>query len=83
MAGAERVFNVMDETLEEEDEQDALKITSTVGHIIFDNVSFAYEATPILKNISFEAKPGEKIAFVGHTGAGKTTIINLISRFRL
>ncbi|AXI08811.1 multidrug ABC transporter ATP-binding protein [Oceanobacillus zhaokaii] len=81
VAGAERVFNVMDETLEEEDEQDALKITSTVGHIIFDNVSFAYEATPILKNISFEAKPGEKIAFVGHTGAGKTTIINLISRF--
>ncbi|RDW15965.1 ABC transporter ATP-binding protein [Oceanobacillus chungangensis] len=81
VAGAERVFNVMDETPEEDDEEDALEIKSTSGHIIFDNVSFAYESTLILKNISFEAKPGETIAFVGHTGAGKTTIINLISRF--
>ncbi|RDW18293.1 multidrug ABC transporter ATP-binding protein [Oceanobacillus arenosus] len=81
VAGAERVFNIMDETPEENDEQDAAEIASTTGHIIFDNVSFAYEAAPILKNISFEAKPGETIAFVGHTGAGKTTIVNLISRF--
>ncbi|MBY7143131.1 ABC transporter ATP-binding protein [Virgibacillus sp. NKC19-3] len=81
IAGAERVFNVLDETQEEIDEKEANTLPSTKGHITFDNVSFAYEETPILKNISFEAKPGETVAFVGHTGAGKTTIINLISRF--
>lgn len=81
IAGAERVFQVLDETPEAEDEKDAIEIKETKGHIVFDQVSFAYENTPILKNISFEAKPGETVAFVGHTGAGKTTIINLISRF--
>ncbi|UJL47647.1 ABC transporter ATP-binding protein [Virgibacillus sp. NKC19-16] len=81
IAGAERVFNVIDETQEETDENAAKTLSSTNGHVTFDNVSFAYEETPILKNISFEARPDETIAFVGHTGAGKTTIINLISRF--
>ncbi|WP_373895716.1 ABC transporter ATP-binding protein [Virgibacillus sp. CBA3643] len=81
IAGAERVFNVLDETQEETDESEAKTLPSTNGHITFDNVSFAYEETTILKNISFEARPNETIAFVGHTGAGKTTIINLISRF--
>lgn len=81
VAGAERVFNVLDEKQEEMDEQHASEIDQTDGHIIFDNVSFAYEEDVILKNIHFEAKPGQTVAFVGHTGAGKTTIINLISRF--
>src|SRR5699024_5418804 len=78
---AERVFTIMDEKPEEMDEQDAKELPSTLGHVVFDQVSFGYEDTPILKQISFEAKPGESIAFIGHTGAGKTTIINLISRF--
>jgi ATP-binding cassette subfamily B protein len=81
VAGAERVFNVIDEKQEETDEQQAREIAQTNGHITFENVSFGYEDETILKNISFEAKPGETVAFVGHTGAGKTTIINLISRF--
>ncbi|PAV29166.1 multidrug ABC transporter ATP-binding protein [Virgibacillus profundi] len=81
VAGAERVFNVIDEKQEETDEDHAKELTSTTGHVAFEDVSFAYEETPILKNISFEARPGETVAFVGHTGAGKTTIINLISRF--
>lgn len=81
VAGAERVFRVMDEKQEETDEKAAKELTTIKGHIQFDHVYFGYENTTILKDISFEAKPGESVAFVGHTGAGKTTIINLISRF--
>ncbi|GAA0333897.1 ABC transporter ATP-binding protein [Oceanobacillus oncorhynchi subsp. oncorhynchi] len=81
IAGAERVFQVMDETQEEIDEDEAIDLPDTKGHLVFDHVGFGYESADILNDISFEAKPGETIAFVGHTGAGKTTIINLISRF--
>jgi ATP-binding cassette subfamily B protein len=81
IAGAERVFHVLDETPEKTDETDAVEIDETDGHIVFDQVTFGYGDTPILKDVTFEAKPGETVAFVGHTGAGKTTIINLISRF--
>ncbi|WP_026905767.1 ABC transporter ATP-binding protein [Paucisalibacillus globulus] len=81
VAGAERVFNVMDEVEEELDEGKAMDLLKTKGHLKFENVSFGYEDELILNKINFEAKPGESVAFVGHTGAGKTTIINLISRF--
>ncbi|MEN2767612.1 ABC transporter ATP-binding protein [Ornithinibacillus xuwenensis] len=81
VAGAERVFNVIDETQEELDEEHAQELPETKGHVKFENVSFGYEKEAILDHISFEAKPGQSVAFVGHTGAGKTTIINLISRF--
>src|SRR5699024_10792631 len=81
IAGAESVFNVMDEEQEEMDETRAVDLPTTTGHFIFDQVSFGYEDATILKQISLEARPGETVAFVGHTGAGKTTIINLISRF--
>lgn len=81
VAGAERVFSVIDEEQEERDEQSARDLNHTKGHFSFTDVSFSYEDTPTLKNINFEAIPGETVAFVGHTGAGKTTIINLISRF--
>ncbi|SFD39364.1 ATP-binding cassette, subfamily B [Lentibacillus persicus] len=81
VAGAERVFNIIDQEQEETDEKDARAITTTDGRVDFNSVSFAYENTPILKNINFTTEPGQTVAFVGHTGAGKTTIINLISRF--
>src|SRR5699024_11110516 len=82
IAGAERVFSVLDEKQEESDEENAARLERANGHFRFNDVSFSYgEDTPVLKNIAFEAKPGQTIAFVGHTGAGKTTLINLISRF--
>ena len=81
LAGAERVFKVMDEGPEAADAEDALD-SGIIGHVILENVSFGYvpEKT-VLKNISLYAKPGQKIAFVGSTGAGKTTVTNLLNRF--
>ena len=81
LAGAERVFKVMDEAPETPDVEDA--ITDEIkGHVIMENVSFGYDPEKIvLKNISLYARPGQKIAFVGSTGAGKTTITNLLNRF--
>jgi len=81
LAGAERVFNVMDADPEEADAPDA--ITEPIeGHVIMKDVTFGYvpEKT-VLKNVSLYAKPGQKIAFVGSTGAGKTTVTNLLNRF--
>jgi len=81
LAGAERVFEVLNEEPEKNDEA-TINMDSIKGHIVLDNVSFGYtpEVT-VLKNISLYAKPGQKIAFVGSTGAGKTTVTNLLSRF--
>ncbi len=82
LAGAERVFHVMDEEPEPADEKDAIVLDPMEGHVVFEDVTFGYvpEKT-ILKHISLYAKPGQKIAFVGSTGAGKTTITNLLNRF--
>ena len=81
LAGAERVFNVIDETPEEPDAENAID-EPIKGHVIMENVSFGYNPDKVvLKNISLYAKPGHKIAFVGSTGAGKTTITNLLNRF--
>lgn len=82
LAGAERVFAVMDEAPEPADDPEAVELNPMAGHVVLDHVTFGY--TPekmILKDISLYAKPGQKIAFVGSTGAGKTTITNLINRF--
>ncbi len=81
LAGAERVFNVMDAEPEAPDAPDATE-EPIEGHVILKNVSFGYTPDKIvLKNISLYAKPGQKIAFVGSTGAGKTTVTNLLNRF--
>ena len=81
LAGAERVFNVMDEAPEEADAADAVD-SEISGHVVMENVTFGYVPDKtVLKNISLYAKPGQKIAFVGSTGAGKTTITNLLNRF--
>lgn len=82
LAGAERVFKIMDEQPEPEDAPDAVTLNPCKGHVILQDVTFGYDPDKvILKNISFYAKPGQKIALVGSTGAGKTTITNLITRF--
>ena len=82
LAGAERVFAVMDEIPETPDAPDAQDIPEMRGDVVFENVTFGYNPDKvILKNISLYAHPGQKIAFVGSTGAGKTTVTNLLSRF--
>lgn len=81
IAGAERVFEVMDMPSEYGDDKES-ELPRLSGEVKFDNVSFGYKPdAPILRGVTFEAKPGEKIALVGPTGAGKTTIVNLLTRF--
>lgn len=82
VAGAERVFEVLDEKEEEKDVLGAEELVSPKGEVIFENVTFGYnKENPILKNVSFYAPAGSNTALVGPTGAGKTTIVNLITRF--
>ncbi len=82
LAGAERVFGIMDAEPEVPDAEDAKKADGMKGFVEVKDVTFGYNPDKvILKNISLYAKPGQKIAFVGSTGAGKTTITNLLNRF--
>lgn len=82
VAGAERVFEIIDEQEEPEDVPGSVELENPKGHVVFENVSFGYRPdVPILKNISFESKEGSSTALVGPTGAGKTTIVNLLTRF--
>ena len=82
LAGAERVFAVMDTESETADDKDAVELKDVKGDVVLDNVTFGCNPDKtILKNISLWAKAGQKIAFVGSTGAGKTTITNLLNRF--
>ncbi|WP_370832032.1 ABC transporter ATP-binding protein [Clostridium sp.] len=81
LAGAERVFEVIDEE-KENDKVDAIDIGNIEGHVELKDVTFSYtNGKEILKNVSLEAKKGEVIAIVGPTGAGKTTIVNLLTKF--
>lgn len=82
LAGAERVFEVMDAEEEVADDEEATDMTVTTGTVKFERVSFGYrEDQMVLKAVSFEVDAGETVALVGETGAGKTTIVNLITRF--
>ncbi len=82
VAGAERVFEVLDEEEETKDEEGNEDLDGVYGEIEFKDVSFSYEeGGNTVNDISFHASPGETVALVGPTGAGKTTIINLLSRF--
>ena len=82
LAGAERMFNIMDEEEEYPDNEGKELLKQVRGHVEFRNVSFGYDENKlVIKNFNLEANPGETIALVGPTGAGKTTIINLLTRF--
>ena len=82
LAGAERVFSILDLDPETPDVENARSADGMKGHVELKNVTFGYDPDKvILKNISLYAKPGQKIAFVGSTGAGKTTVTNLLNRF--
>lgn len=81
-AGGERVFSVIDTESAVKDSPDALPMPEIKGHVKFDNVTFRYGEGPIvLENFNLEIQPGETIAIVGDTGAGKTTIVSLLNRF--
>ncbi len=84
ISAAERIFDILDTQADIRDREGAGRLPALKGEVEFSHVSFAYSDEPdklILKDVSFTAKPGETIALVGPTGAGKTTIVNLISRF--
>ncbi|MFW2487426.1 ABC transporter ATP-binding protein [Clostridium chromiireducens] len=82
LAGAERVFEILDSEEETADIENAIVIEYPKGDVTFESVCFSYDkSTPILKNVSFDVKAGETVALVGETGAGKTTIVNLLTRF--
>ncbi|MDD4753067.1 MAG: ABC transporter ATP-binding protein [Desulfitobacteriaceae bacterium] len=82
IAGAERVFEVMEEEVEFSQEEGEVPLKDVSGKVVFQDVTFGYQKDlPVLKNISLTAEPGQTIALVGPTGAGKTTIVNLLTRF--
>lgn len=84
VAAAERIFEVLDTDSAISDKEDATELSDITGQVTFKDVTFAYSDAPdikVLENVNFTIAPGETIALVGPTGAGKTTIVNLISRF--
>lgn len=86
MSAAERIFDILDTEPDIVDGKDVEELPEVKGAVTFDHVSFTYDKgtpseTKVLNDVSFQVKPGETIALVGPTGAGKTTIVNLISRF--
>ncbi|MBN1874500.1 MAG: ABC transporter ATP-binding protein [Anaerolineae bacterium] len=82
LAGAERVFEILDEVPELIDAPDAMPLEKVRGDVVFDDVCFGYKSdVPVLKHVTLHAESGQTIALVGPTGAGKTTIVNLLTRF--
>ncbi|MSO56812.1 MAG: ABC transporter ATP-binding protein [Acidobacteria bacterium] len=88
MASSERIFQLLDQRVAIESPKSEIQSPEpgalspeAKGHIAFENVSFAYAAEPVLRNVSFEVRPGERVGIVGATGAGKSTLISLLLRF--
>jgi len=80
-AGAEKVFELLDEPVVISERPGAITLPSVRGEVEFREVSFSYGREPVLHEVSFHADPGEMVAMVGHTGAGKTTVASLLTRF--
>ncbi len=82
MAASERIFNLLDNEPDIQDTPGAVELPPIQGHVRFENVRFSYkDGEPVLRGITLAAQPGQRIAFVGETGAGKSTIIRLLARF--
>jgi ATP-binding cassette subfamily B protein len=82
MAGAERIFELLDTAPDQTDSPHAKDLSRVSGDVRLEDVTFSYEpGVPVLKDVSIHARSGERVALVGHTGAGKTTLVNLLSRF--
>ena len=81
MAAGEKIFELIDEPLEVEDRPDAGVLPRIEGRVEFDGVTFGYNGTDVLHGILFDVAPGQRVALVGPTGAGKTTTVNLLARF--
>jgi ATP-binding cassette subfamily B multidrug efflux pump len=82
LAGAERIFELLDEPIRQTDAPDAIEMPPVEGRVEFDDVNFAYRnGEPVLENVSLVIEPGRMVALVGETGAGKTTVASLIARF--
>lgn len=82
LASGEQVFKILDERNDITDKPGAITMPRGQGHVQFEDVSFGYDSTtPVLEHINLSVQPGQKVAFVGHTGAGKTTMIKLLLRF--
>ena len=81
IAGAERVFSIIDQAPEIRNKAGAVVLPKITAGIEINNVTFCYEIAPVLKNINLKIRSGEVIAFVGMSGGGKTTLVNLIPRF--
>lgn len=82
LAGAERIFEILDTRPDQTDAPHAVQLDRVTGEVEFEHVTFSYvPGVPVLQDVCLHARPGECIALVGHTGAGKTTLVNLLSRF--
>ncbi|RYZ38779.1 MAG: ABC transporter ATP-binding protein [Myxococcaceae bacterium] len=82
LAGAERIYGILDETPEPPDAPDAVELGPLKGQVVFEGVSFGYDPErPVLRDVSFRLEPGQTLALVGRTGAGKTTVASLVPRF--
>ena len=80
-ASGERIFEVMDEPEEISDRPDAVELPAGEGRVRFEQVKFAYDSRPVLESIDLQLQPGRTVAFIGHTGSGKTTLASLVPRF--
>lgn len=82
LACAGRVFELIEEKPQVPDADDAVTLKNASGNVVFDNVAFSYvPERPLIRNLNLEVKPGQRVAIVGSTGSGKTTVINLLMRF--
>jgi ATP-binding cassette, subfamily B, bacterial MsbA len=80
-AAADRIFEILDETITVKEADDPIVLEPPVREIVFEDVGFAYDDEPVLQDISFSVRPGECVAFVGSSGSGKTTLVSLLPRF--